>query len=182
MEVRITAVLLAGHAHLTQESVGLIVGRSANCITRWVMAYLRGGLEALHPGKAPGATPKLDAEKVEQLRTVIIKGPEWAGLDTGVWTGAIVQSLIEERFGVKLSVSQVRRILHKAGQTVKYPRPVSAGADPDEQAEWLFGTYPEIKKRPRKRALPCSSETRSFSRNAGQSAELGDPTVTVSKF
>lgn len=147
LERRLRAVLLAGHDHLTQESVGFIVERSANCITRWVMAYEAGGLDALRPGKAPGAAPKLDSGKMEELRTVIIKGPEWAGLDTGVWTGPIVQALIEKQFGVELSVSQVRRILHKAGQSVKYPRRLSPAANPDEQGDWLFGIYPEIKKK-----------------------------------
>lgn len=152
LDRRLRAVLLAGHDHLTQESVGFIVERSANCITRWVMAYEAGGLNALRPGKAPGATPRLDVARMEELRTVIIKGPEWAGLDTGVWTGPIVQALIEKQFGVKLSVSQVRRILHKAGQSVKYPRRLSPAANPDEQAKWLFEIYPEIKKRPTRKA------------------------------
>jgi len=149
---RLRAILLVGRDRLTQESVGMIVERSANCITRWVMSFEAGGVEALRPGKAPGAVPKLDDSEMKELRTVIIHGPEQAGLDTGVWTGPVVKALIQERFGVKLSVSQVRRILHKAGQSVKYPRRLSAAANPDEQAEWLFRTYPDIKKKLSKKA------------------------------
>lgn len=152
LDRRLRAILLTGHERLTQESVALILECTENCITRWVMAYQEGGIDALSPRKAPGATPRLNGGQLERLHTVILEGPEDAGLDTGVWTGPIVQALIEREFGVALSVSQTRRILHKIGMSVKYPHSVSAGADPEEQARWRAETYPEIKKKPRRKA------------------------------
>ena len=147
-ERRLRAILLAGRDRLTQESVGFIVDRSANCITRWVMAYKAGGVDALVPRKAPGHTPRLDESQMERLHTVILEGPEDAGLDTGVWTGPIVQALIEGQFGVVLSVSQVRRIMHKSGLSVQRAHQVSSAGNPARQAAWRRRTYPEIKKKP----------------------------------
>lgn len=146
LDRRLRAVLLAGHDCLTQESVAFIVERTENCVTRWIMAYKEGGIEALVPRKAPGAAPKLGEAEQGRLYTVILNGPEDAGLDTGVWTGPIVQALIAREFGVHLSVSQVRRILHKIGMSVKYPHAVSAVADPKAQFRWLSTDYPAIKK------------------------------------
>jgi transposase len=148
LDRRLRAIVLVGHDRLTQESAAQILECTESCITRWVMAYAKGGLVGLVPRKPRGATPRLNEKQLEQLHTVVLHGPEEAGLDTGVWSGPIVQALIAREFGVKLSVSQVRRILHQVGMSVKYPHQQSAAANRKAQAQWMAKTYPEIKKRP----------------------------------
>lgn len=52
---------------------------------RWPNAYNQGGLDALVPGKAKGARPRLTAELAPILRRWVIDGPARQGLDRANW-------------------------------------------------------------------------------------------------
>src|ERR1043166_7416344 len=74
-------ILLVGHDHYTQDSAAEILEVDTNSITRWVMAYQKGGIEALRPKKASGRPPRLTPEMKARLAKWIDLGPEEFGLD-----------------------------------------------------------------------------------------------------
>jgi transposase len=144
---RLRGILLVGQERLTQGSAGKVLGVTANCITRWVMAYQRRGIAELQIRKPPGAKPRLSVRQLARLRRLILDGPEACGLDTGVWDGPLIRHLIEKRFRVKYSVSHVRTILHKLRLSVKLPKHPSSEGSEKQRREWVRRQLPEIKRR-----------------------------------
>lgn len=149
---KLRAILLVGKDHYTQQAAAKILEVDTNSVTRWVMAYARDGIEGLRPKKAPGRKSFLNADQEHRLSKIIENGPEAFGLDTGVWTGPVIRDVIERRFKIKYSVEQARRILHKLGFSVQYPKHVLSEASQAAQEKWLRHVLPGIKKKRRRKA------------------------------
>lgn len=141
--------ILMRHRGISSGTVASVVGVHPNSVRGWVRRVKERGIYGLLDKEYPGATPKLDAEQMEQLKAIVEAGPEAFGLDTGVWTGPLVREAILRQFGVRYHVSQVRRILTRLGFSVQYPRVRLSKADVEKQEEWLKVTMPAIKKSPR---------------------------------
>lgn len=148
---KLRAILLVGKDEYTQEAAAEILEVVPNSVTRWVMAYVERGIKGLIPKKAPGRKPFLSPEQEHRLSKIIENGPEAFGLDTGVWTGRVVRDVIERRFKVTYSVEQARRILHKLGFSVQYPKHVLSEASQKAQNHWLRHILPGIKKKRKKK-------------------------------
>ena len=146
---KLRAIWLVGKDHVTQGTAAKILEVDPNSVTRWVMAYVRKGIEGLRTKKAPGRRPLLTPAQEQRLAKIIENGPEAFGLDTGVWSGPIIRDVIERRFKIKYSVEQSRRILHKLGFSVQYPKHVLSEASQAAQDHWLKHTLPAIKKKRR---------------------------------
>lgn len=143
---RLRSIELVGKDLYTQESAAQILELTENAITRWVMAYRKGGIDALRVKKAKGAAPKLSKDDFDKLREYVRSGPEECGFDCGAWTCPLVQILIKREFDVKYSLSHIRRILHKLGFSVQYPKRILSEVDLEAQTTWLEKTYLAIKK------------------------------------
>ena len=87
-------------------------GLCRTTIYRWLRAHRRGGLKALrarrHPGRTPHLTPQ---QKLTVRRWISGKDPRQYGFDFGLWTRKIVAELIAKKFGVRLGVTAVGRLL-----------------------------------------------------------------------
>lgn len=143
------AILLVGKDRYTQGAAAAILEVDANSVTRWVMAYQRKGIEGLRPKNGGGRPSRLSADQDHRLSKIIQNGPDAFGLDTGVWTGPLVRDVIEKRFKIRYSVEQSRRILHRLGFSVQYPKHVLSEASQAAQDAWLRHTLPAIKKKRR---------------------------------
>lgn len=142
---RLRGVLLAGQERLVQGSAAKVLGVSASSITRWVMAYKRGGITGLRPGKAPGAKRRLNDKQLSRLRKFVVEGPECCGYDSGVWDGPILRDLIQKKFAVLYSVAHVRVILHKLHLSVKRPKHPSSEGNERLKQKWIKKDLPAIK-------------------------------------
>ena len=147
---RLRAVWLVGRKGYKQNAVAEMLEVTTGCVWEWVRTYRVRGIEGLRTRKAPGAKPKLTDKQFERLRRWIKRGPEACGYDTGVWTGPLVRDLIKAKFNVTYSVPHVRRILHKLGFSVQYPKKILSEASLEEQERWLKKDYPRIKKKPKR--------------------------------
>jgi transposase len=170
---RLRAILLVGDEHYTQQAAAKILEVDPNSVTRWVMAYIAGGIDALRLKPISGPKPRLSDEQMGTLAKIIEKGPEEAGFDTGVWMGPMVRDLIRDRFGVSFSVEQVRRILHKAGFSLQYPKHVLSEASLAQQRSWLRIALPRIKKKSKTTRESYSSRTSASSSNRERSSAVG---------
>lgn len=83
---------------------------------------------------------------MRQLPALLEQGPQAFGYWEDVWTRERVATVIENRFGVKYSLSQVGRILHKIGWTPQ--KPLRQAAERDEVAieQWKKEEWPSLKK------------------------------------
>jgi transposase len=125
---RYRAVLLAFDG-LEGDEVAQRIGRSPRFVDEWVGRYRRGGLSALTPRKPRGATPKLTAAQIEQLKARLDAGPR---PEDGVCTlrGKDIVRILETEFGVKHTLGSIYGVLDRIGYACLKPRPRHEKNDP----------------------------------------------------
>ena len=96
--------------------VAATLGVNLRTLFRWLALYRRGGWDQLDARKRGGRPPKLDDRALRWIyRTLSSKNPQQLNFPFALWTAAMVQTLIAERYKVKLSYSSVCRLLHQLG-------------------------------------------------------------------
>lgn len=78
------------------------------------------------------------------FRWVNGKDPRQYGLDFGLWTRAIVAELIEQKFGIRLGLTAVGKLLAKLGLTPQKPLQRAYQRDPEAIEQWRRERYPAI--------------------------------------
>lgn len=119
-------------------------------IYRWLKtARRRGqGLNALAARPATGRPRTLTAAQERQVfRWINGKHPRQYGFDFGLWTRQIVQELILQRFGVRLSLASIGAVLARQGLTPQKPLQRAYQRDPIAIVRWQRETYPAIVRR-----------------------------------
>ena len=122
-------------------------GFSRTTIYKWLKASSgRGrGLKALRGTRGSGRPRKLTAAQERQVfRWINGRDPRQYGLDFGLWTRAIVVTLIEQKFGVRLGVTAVGTLLAKLGLTPQKPLQRAYQRDGAAIERWQRETYPGI--------------------------------------
>lgn len=105
------------------------------------------GLHKLKASKGTGRPRKLTARQEQQVfRWVNGKNPSQYGFDFGLWTRNIVCTLIQEKFGIKLSLASVGALLARLNLTAQKPLQRAYQRDPDAIERWQRETYPAIAK------------------------------------
>ena len=96
----------------TPSSVMKSYGLCRTTIYPWLRAHHKGGETALESRPSPGRPPTLSKRQQRQVRRWICgKDPRQYGFDFGLWTRRIVADLVEEKFGHRLGVTAVGRLL-----------------------------------------------------------------------
>lgn len=155
---RQAAELLRQGVH--QAEIARRVGVHRQSVSRWAQQLKRGGLRALKKTGRAGRKPRLRPEDLRRIERGLKRGPEALGYETGLWTAWRVAHLIEQECGVRYHASQAWRILRQLGWSCQ--RPVGRALERDEAAiqRWKRERWPEIKKKPKKKAGPSSSSTK----------------------
>lgn len=128
-------------------------GLARTVIYRWLRAYRRGGEAALRSRKASGRPRRLAAKDLLKVRRMIDgHDPRHYGYAVALWTHAIVADLIRKKFRVRLSASQVGRLLKKVDVTPQ--KPLRRAYERDEKAieAWKTQEYPRLKRRAKRNA------------------------------
>jgi transposase len=119
-------------------------------IYKWLnTAKGRGhGLAALRSRKGTGRPRKLTAAQERQVfRWINGKDPRQYGFDFGLWTRQVVAELVVDRFGVKLSLASVGKLLAELGLTPQKPLMRAYERDPAAIEAWKRDIYPSIAAR-----------------------------------
>lgn len=149
---RIHAVLLNSEEH-TSGKISEILNVSRSKVSEWLKIYDEQGFEGLKEGERSGRPSHLtDLQKII-LCDIIDSGPIAFGYSSGIWTSKRIARAIYEEFGVEYHEGHVRKLLYDFGFSVQSPKRVLARADKEKQAKWISKTYPEIKKKPKRRRL-----------------------------
>jgi len=153
--LRAGRLLLKGVA---QAEVARRVGVSRASVCEWNERLAQGGLDGLRR-RARGRPTGLDTAMRAQLAQALKAGAMANGYATELWTLVRVGRLIEQRFGLKYSASQVWRILSAMGWSCQ--RPAGRARERDEQAirQWKQKRWPALKKTPAPRDGSSSSST-----------------------
>jgi transposase len=129
---RFQAVLLAKQGW-TAPLIAQSLGSSLRAVKNWVAQYNRGGVEALHDSPRTGRPRRLAPEHYPRLRQRLDAPPR---PEDGVCTlrGLDVQRLLEQEFGVLMSLQAAYDLLHRLGYSSLMPRPQHEDANPEVQA------------------------------------------------
>lgn len=121
-------------------------GLCRTTIYKWLKAAKRGGEAALkarkHPGRTPALTPR---QKLQVRRWITGKDPRQYGFDFGLWTRQIVAALIAQRFGVRMGVTAVGRLLAELDITPQKPLRRAYERDPAAIERWKTVVFPRLR-------------------------------------
>jgi transposase len=123
-------------------------GLCRTTIYKWLKAERRGGAAALkarkHPGRKPALAPR---QKLQVRRWINGKDPRQYGFDFGLWTRQIVAALIAQKFGVRLGVTAVGRLLAELDSTPQKPLRRAYERDPVAIERWTASEFPRLRAR-----------------------------------
>jgi transposase len=98
-------------------------------------------------GTKPGERRKLTPRQERQIQTLIQdKYPDQLKLSFALWAREAVMRLIQQRFGVDISIRAVGDYLKRWGFTPQKPAKRAYERDPVKVGIWLEKTYPAIQK------------------------------------
>jgi transposase len=132
------------------------LGVTKGAVSRWLKRARGGGAEALYHQPPPGPTPRLTAEQLEQLPSLLAQGAEAFGFIGEVWTAKRVTAVIREEFGVRYHPDHVGRLLRTAGWSPQ--KPIRRATQRDEAAieRWITERWPALQAKQRSSSVPSS--------------------------
>jgi transposase len=147
---RIHAVLLNNSGH-SSGSISNLIHSHKSKVSEWLKNYDEFGYDALLEGHRSGRPKGLNEKQEQQLCDILDSGPIAYGYLSGVWTSPMIKKVIEEEFGLSYHPGHVRKILYSLNYSMQRPKRVLADADPKKQNKWCRYTYPNIKKKPKRK-------------------------------
>jgi transposase len=144
-EMRMRAIAAVGSG-VHPEDVAAWLGMGRGTVYGWLAKYREGGREALKARPVPGRPPKLTAEQMRRLYTLIAgSDPRQLELNFALWTRDLVRTLIRREFAVSLSPVSVGRLLRTLGLSPQRPLWRAWQADPEAVHRWKDEDFPAIR-------------------------------------
>ena len=128
--------------------VARLVRASPSSVSRWQAMKAHAGEEGLKAKPHPGRGGRLSSPDKEQLKQLLLAGPQAAGFDTALWTCRRVAQVIAHTFGVSYHPDPVGRLLHGLGFSCPYPQHQVRERDEEAIGQWRLVEWPRIKKKP----------------------------------
>jgi transposase len=133
---------------------------SAQSVSRWARQIAEGGREGLRQVGRAGRKPLLSPAQRERLRSLLQRGPEALGYETGLWTSARLAHLIEQEFRIRYHPGHVWRILISPGWSCQRPTGRALERNEEQIRHWKRHRWTAIKNKPARRAARSSSSTK----------------------
>lgn len=125
------------------------VGRTS--IHNWLKTHQKGGDAALKAHKrGPKHQSRLAGHQAATIvRLIADRCPDQLKRPFALWTRDAVRQLIEERYGLSVSVWTVGRYLKRWGFTPQKPLRLAYEQNPEAVQKWLEQDYPAIRRQAR---------------------------------
>ena len=142
---RAVAAVMGG---MTQAKAAELLGVARGTVVGWMKQYRQGGAQSLKakPQGRPKGQSRLKGWQAGQIvQAITDKTPDQLKLAFVLWTRQAVAQLIDERFGIRLSVWTVGRLLAHWGLTPQKPARRAWEQNPQEVQRWLKERYPKVR-------------------------------------
>jgi len=121
------------------------LGFTRACIYDWLARYRSGGWDALRARPIPGRPRRLSGRQIEWIyETVTEKDPRQLRFPFALWTRAMIRKVIADKFGIRLSLASVGRLLAQLGLTCQRPLFRAYQQQPALVEKWLKTGFPKI--------------------------------------
>ncbi len=97
----------------TQEEIARIIGCSRRTVAHWCVHGDPDKIESLEDGRRKREYRKVTQEYLDKLIETVEKEPKELGYEFGRWTGERLATYLGEQTGIKLTGSQIRKILQR---------------------------------------------------------------------
>lgn len=143
---RVTAAVKGG---MSQAEAARTFGVSRQSVNTWMKRVSEGGTRKLKTGRRgrPPVKRFLPHQAATAVRLITDRCPDQLKLPFALWTREAVAKLLEQRFGVKVSVWTAGRYLAHWGFTPQKPVRRAYEKDPEAVEQWLREEYPAIRAR-----------------------------------
>jgi transposase len=148
---RVQTVVLAKQGWTAQD-IADALGSSLKAVKNWVGQYNRGGIQALHERPRRGRPLRLDPQEYPRLKQRLDAPPRPEDC-VCTFRGRDVQRILEQEFGVLMSLQAVYDLLARFGYSSLMPRPQHEDANPEvqeffkeivvEQIDAIAGQHPD---------------------------------------
>lgn len=115
---------------MTRAEAARLAGMERQALRDAIVRYNGEGLEGLHDRPRPGAKPRLDAQQMEQLRQIVLDGPEVEKTGLSAWTLGLLCDEVERRWGVRYHEGHMSKLMKTLGLSRQKARPSHPKADP----------------------------------------------------
>jgi transposase len=139
---------------MTHVEAARVFGVTRQAVGAWMERYEVAGAAALKArprGRPRGTGRLLPWQAAQTARAVVDRCPNQLKLPFWLWTREAVGELIARRYGVKLSVWTVGRMLRRWGFTPQKPVRRAFEQNPAEVRRWLREIYPRIRAEAKRR-------------------------------
>jgi transposase len=127
-----------------------VFGVSRAAIGKWMSRYREGGLKALRArprGRPKGQGLLKGWQAAQVVRTITDRTPDQVKLPFVLWTREAVAALVQQRFGVRVSLTLVGRWLRRWGFTPRHGGVRRAWEQNRHKVEyWLKVRYPKVRR------------------------------------
>jgi len=147
-ERRVNGIKLIVEQRLSEHQVADKLGVSQPAVSKWYSAYREGNdsFDALKSKKHVGRPSRLNRRQMRGIPKIIRRGAAYYGFSTDLWTAERIGKVIEDKYRIEYSASQVARILHSLNQSWKKWEGKAREYDEEKVKDWVQNTLPEIKK------------------------------------
>ena len=125
-----------------------VLGLSRSTVYNWLAQYREYGMQGLKAKKISGRPAKIDGKKMKWIYdTIVQKSPLQFKFEFALWTREMIQKIIADKFGIKLGLSSVSRLLKQLGLTCQRPIFKAWQQNSQQVNNWLKKVFPKIKTR-----------------------------------
>lgn len=114
------ALILEGHS---RAEAARLNGMDRQTLRDWVHRYNEEGVSGLGSRVSPGRPGSLNEAQMEELRTLVLEGPDPERNQVIRWRCADLRDEIAARWSIELHERSVGRLLHRLAMARLQPRP-----------------------------------------------------------
>ena len=144
-EVRVRAVR-AVQDGMPRKAVATVFGIGRTTLYQWMQKYGADGQAGLERRAGSGRRRKLEELCEDELRALVLKGAQYFGYETDLWTVGRLRRVITEEYSIELSKNTVWRRLRDAGLTYQKPEREYYEIDEEARKKWLRYEVPKIRR------------------------------------